>query len=530
MSASSGALVNGGRLVVNVQFPAGASVTVDAAGTLGGSGALGNVTVNGRLSPGNSIGTISLSALTLNPGSTTVIEIEGASSDRIIVSGLATLGGTLQLVALGGSYSFNTPYVILQAGSVAGSFAQVSTQGAFGVGVTPRVATSASDVRLFLEPALLVTPETRPETRSAPEASPSAPAAARFTTFNQRAAAGALDAANRAGADMSRFFTVYNQPAERIGAAVNLLSGEVATAVPAMGFSAGGQFLGAMLAPREAAAGLQVWGSATGGQERVAGSGGDGSAARTTRASGFALGLDRGFGGLGAAGVAIAAGEAEARLGGGMGSARASFGQIGVHGQTRLGSVTLAGAAGVTVMEASTRRTLTPVVTERARNSLDGQVYSLRAQAVQDGVALGAARLQPVAAIQWQHAQIRGGAERDTTGGVTVPGQGQGMLRSELGAQVQGSFDLGGRSLRAGARVAWAHYLQRDASLGVGLTGVPDAGFTVRGARHEANAALLSASVEAPLTSRLTVTARLDSELSGSTRNVSGTARLRYSF
>ncbi|WP_027285459.1 autotransporter outer membrane beta-barrel domain-containing protein [Rubritepida flocculans] len=529
LTGTSGAVVRGGRLVINGQLPASASVTVDAGATLGGSGTLGGVTVNGRLSPGNSIGTISLASLTLNPGATTVIEVQGASSDRILVSGLATLGGTLQLVALGGSYSFNTPYVILQAGSVAGSFAQVSTQGAFGAGVTPRVTTSATEVRLFLEPALLVTPET-PVEPQAPQPAAATPAPVRLVTFNQRSVAAALDAGNRAGADMSRFFNVYNQPAERIGAAVNQLSGEVATAVPAMGFAAGGQFLGAMLAPRAFPAGLHVWGSATGGQERVAGSGSDGSAARTTRASGFVLGLDRGVSGLGSAGVALAAGEAEARLGGGMGSARASFGQIGVHGQTRLGSVTLAGAAGVTFMDASTRRTVTPVVAERARNGLDGQVYSLRAQAVHDGVALGGARVQPVAAIQWQHAQIRGGAERDTTGGVTVPGQGQGMLRSELGAQVQGSFELGGRSLRAGARLAWAHYLQRDAALGVGLSGLPDAGFTVRGARPEANAALLSASVEAPLTSRLTFTARLDSEISGNTRNASGTARLRYSF
>jgi len=66
--------------------------------------------------------------------------------------------------------------------------------------------------------------------------------------------------------------------------------------------------------------------------------------------------------------------------------------------------------------------------------------------------------------------------------------------------------------------------------MGVGFASLPDAGFRVRGARPDANSALVSAGVELPVAPGFSFGARMDAELSGNVTQVSGTARVRYRF
>src|SRR5690606_29477579 len=89
------------------------SVYVGASGILGGAGtAVGDVTVNGTLSAGNSPGTLNIDgSLTLNSGSTSLFELNtpgvagGTDNDLVNVGGTLTLGGTLEAhVAAAGYY------------------------------------------------------------------------------------------------------------------------------------------------------------------------------------------------------------------------------------------------------------------------------------------------------------------------------------------------------------------------------------------------------------------------------------------
>ncbi len=537
--------IQGGTLVVNGTLSGTSGVVVNG-GMLGGNAVIPSLVIaaGGSVAPGNSIGTINIAGnLTLAAGSTAAIEVQGSANDRINVSGTAALGGTLNLRPLGGPYNFNTPYIILQAGSVSGNFAAVTTSGDFGAGVTPRVSVTATQVLLALAPGLL-----------AP--TPEAPRIPGFLTYNLRATAAALDAANRAGGNLNPFFNVYNQPASTIGLAVNQLSGEVATSTGAMGFAAGDQFLAAVLDPlghgrqsilggrlrpdgdgsdgTEARKRHAVWGSATGAYNRTTGDSQDGSASRTTRVAGFALGLDHLIGTRSLAGLAVAVGEGSAALASGQGSATASFGQISAYGSTRLGRFTLAGAGAVTLMEVDTRRSLHALGQDQQRAGFNAQVYSLRAELRQDGVVAGGWRLQPMAAIQWQQVNNAGYTESSqVTGnalGLTVAGQSQTSLRTELGAQLDGSARIGALPVQGFLRAAWAHGLVRDAAMGVGFASLPNAGFMVRGARPDANAALLAAGVDMPISPGLTLGARVDGEFSGNVTQIAGTARLRYAF
>ncbi len=541
-------MVNFGTLSVNGSLAPASVVTLAPGATLGGTGTLGSLTVGsgGTFAPGNSVGTINLAGnLTLTAGSTTVIEVQGGTIDRANVTGTAAVAGALRLVPLGGPYNFNTPYVIIQAGSVAGNFSTVSTTGSFGAGVTPQVSSTATQVQLTLTPAILL-----PQ----PVVAAPTPAIPGFLTHNLRATAAALDAANRAGGNLTPFFNVYNQPASAIGLAVNQLSGEIATASTSMGLVTGETFLATMLDPsgygRESLLGGRLragngdgpsgakryafWGAAMGSVNNTQGNSTDGTAMRRSNSAGFALGFDHLLGAQSLIGGAIAVGESNATVSSGLGRSRGDFGQFGLHGSTRVGSLTLAAAGSVTYMGVNTKRTLFFLGREQIGADASAIIWSGRIEARQDGVTFGGVRFQPVLALQAQSVNgqpyTESGRVTGQTYGLRVSGSSNAGMRTELGGQVQGVATIGGIPVSGFARAAWAYNLVREQTMGVGFASLPDAGFTVRGARPDANSALVSAGLELPVAPGFSFGARVDAELSGNVTQVSGTARVRYRF
>src|SRR5204862_2459538 len=115
--------VNGGALIVNGNIASAGNLVVNAGGTLGGNGIVGNTVVNGGiLSPGNSIGTIAVQgSLVFTAASTYLVQVSSAASDLTNVTGAATLAGTVQGALANGTLRFNSPYTILTAGSLNGS-------------------------------------------------------------------------------------------------------------------------------------------------------------------------------------------------------------------------------------------------------------------------------------------------------------------------------------------------------------------------------------------------------------------------
>jgi outer membrane autotransporter protein len=115
-----------GLLSVNAQLNAN-SVVVDPTATLGGAGVIvaQNVVVNGNLSPGNSPGTLNVVGnLVLTGANSTIIEIASPTNfDRIVVTGTATLGGTLSAVGYEGyTIAPGSRFDFLQAGSIVGAY------------------------------------------------------------------------------------------------------------------------------------------------------------------------------------------------------------------------------------------------------------------------------------------------------------------------------------------------------------------------------------------------------------------------
>ena len=79
---------------MNGSIASSSLTTVNAGGTLGGNGTVGNTTINGgTLAPGNSIGLLTVQGnLVLTAASTYMVEVSPANADRTNVTGTATLG------------------------------------------------------------------------------------------------------------------------------------------------------------------------------------------------------------------------------------------------------------------------------------------------------------------------------------------------------------------------------------------------------------------------------------------------------
>ena len=150
ISFTGDAIIDGGTLSVNGSMT-GAEFFVNEGGTLGGDGEVGPVFVDGgTLGAGNSIGTLAVVGdLSLTAASIFEIEVNAAGeADRVDVTGTATLGGaTASILAEDGTYAPFTEYTVLTAGSVVGTFGDVTTNYAF---LTPEFAYNATAVSLIL--------------------------------------------------------------------------------------------------------------------------------------------------------------------------------------------------------------------------------------------------------------------------------------------------------------------------------------------------------------------------------------------
>ncbi|TQK06138.1 outer membrane autotransporter protein [Herbaspirillum sp. SJZ130] len=141
--------VNGGALIVNGSLTS--NVTVNNTGTLGGNGTLKNLRIaqGGILSPGNSIGRLTVTDnLVLDPGARFRVEANASGQVDQVKAGNATInGGTVQVLADRGIYNRHTQYAILEADTRTGTFSNVTSNLAF---LTPTLDYTSKQVRLTL--------------------------------------------------------------------------------------------------------------------------------------------------------------------------------------------------------------------------------------------------------------------------------------------------------------------------------------------------------------------------------------------
>ncbi|WDZ79833.1 autotransporter domain-containing protein (plasmid) [Ensifer adhaerens] len=144
-TVSGGALINNGTI--------SGRIDVFDSGLLSGTGVVGGLTVgaDGVLSPGPGIAVATVNGdVTFRSGSVYQLDVDATGlSDRLAASGAVSVeGGRLDVLAGSGSYAPTTDYRILTAGSVTGTFDQVTSNFAF---LSPMLSYGPTSIDLRLD-------------------------------------------------------------------------------------------------------------------------------------------------------------------------------------------------------------------------------------------------------------------------------------------------------------------------------------------------------------------------------------------
>lgn len=537
-------IVEAGKLVVNGSLVS--AVTVNSAGTLGGTGTIGGLVLNGTLTPGNSVGTMTVSGnAVLNAGSTTVIEVAGAGADRLTVTGTASLAGTLSLVGVDRSFRFGTTYTLLSAaGGRSGTFDSVAASGTLTPAIITTVTYTPTDVELSLSANLLV---------------PLLPAGAGINATN---VAAAIDRALLGGADLSPFIPLYLLSQSALPRALHMLSGEAATGTEETALRAASLFLNLMLDPMAGARGAFASGASPSliqmadppvGRPGLAGGGhgwnlwtkafgqasrlnADPAAGANTHSSGIygvAAGADRRLTPDILVGFALAGGGTSFGLNGRGGGTGDLF-QIGLYGSTRFGPAYVSAAMAYGWNSFDLNRNVDLAGSEVYRSRLTAHTFGGRLETgwrfgwPTFGVTpYGAVELIAYSAPRFSEATRPAGG----VFGLDFAARSHTTVRTELGVRLDGKTQLAeGTDLIAYGRLAWAYQPTTQRSVEASFQALANSSFTVFGARPSMHTALASVGAELRFASGLSLTSSVEAELGERHQAIRGTLGLRKTW
>ncbi|MGH6876511.1 MAG: autotransporter-associated beta strand repeat-containing protein, partial [Rhizomicrobium sp.] len=222
--------VDAGTLSVNGSI-ADSTVTVKSGATLGGTGTVGPTTIEsgGTLAPGNSIGTITVGTLTLNSGSFYNVEVSPTDADKTVVTGTASLAGTVQATFGSGTYTPQHYTIVTSTDLLGTTFDTLTTSGALPSGFTASLSYTTTDAMLDLTATL---------------------GKGQNLDGNQQSVANSInDYFNGGGTLPANFYDIYSLSGADLRTALTRLSGEPATGAQQGAFQLMDEFLGLMLDP-----------------------------------------------------------------------------------------------------------------------------------------------------------------------------------------------------------------------------------------------------------------------------------------
>ncbi|MFY3133869.1 autotransporter domain-containing protein [Achromobacter ruhlandii] len=574
VSTYAGALdLRAGKLVVGDATHAAAvlpaAVTVANGASLGGQGTIGGVIVasGGVIAPGNSIGTLNVSGnLTLAPGSVYQVEVDPGStaSDRIVVGGTATLGGSVVHIGPDGNFSTARDYVIVNAaGGVTGRFGSVASNYAF---LDPQLSYDANAVTLRMP--LKQVPgdpgsgngENGGNGGNGNNGGGTRPirfADAAFTR-NQRAAANAVQTLPQ---DNPVYARVLNLPSGAPPAAFDALSGEMhasATAVlrgvadtvaslPVDHLRANlyaGQTPGASTAQRDSAdatmdgaalprsAAQPLWAQAFGNWRSLRD---DGNAARVRNSDGgLFVGGDSALRGGWRLGGALGYTGSNASL-----RDRASTADIDSYSATIYGGKAFQAGAGQIEWTAGLAYTWHAIDTRRdtgaagLNQTLKASYHAGTAQvftelgyrlALDDRVAL-----QPFAGVNFSDLRTRGFSESGGSAALDGDSKRNAVTTTTLGLRGEARFESAGRPGRVHAMAGWRHAFG-DLDPTTTLTFNGSAPFTVAGTPLARDAAVIGLGIDMRVTASTTVGVAYDGQFGGGNRQNAGSLNVAWRF
>jgi uncharacterized protein with beta-barrel porin domain len=384
---------------------------------------------------------------------------------------------------------------------------------------------------------------------------------------NQRAVANALDTFVANGGTLPSGFEnllLFLSPSE-LANAFTQLSGEAGTGAQESGFQMMNSFLSLLANPfaenrgfaperplprqpliykapvYKAPAGAapdsrrwSIWAAAYGGVGNINGDPGVGSNNLTTRAAGFATGLDYHVAPDTVVGFALAGGGTSWSLAAGLGGGRSDVFQAGLYASQQYGAAYVSGALAYASYWASTSRTVTVAGTDTLNASFNAQNFGGRLEGGYRLTSWAPFSVIPYAAVQAQSFWSPAYGESGSLGApdpfaLTYASQTATLVRSELGSRFDQIFaQADGSSVNLFGRAAWAHDWQSNPNLTATFIGLPTATFVVNGAAPPKNLALVTAGAEWGWRNGWSFMAKFDGEFANGYNNYIGTARVRY--
>jgi uncharacterized protein with beta-barrel porin domain len=555
--------VNGGTLAVNGNIASASGVTVNAGGTLGGNGIVGNTTINagGTLAPGNSIGTLTVQGnLVFTAASSYMVEISPANADSTNVTGTATLGGaTVNASFAAGTYVAKQYTIVNATGGVSGTFSSLVNTN-LPSGFKSSLSYDANDAYLNLEIAL-----------------------AQYSglSINQQNVANALTNFFNATGGIPLVFGSLTP------AGLTQVSGELATGSQQTTFNAMTLFMGVMTDPfiagrgdgasassgaaqfaedsdsasayaangkpranseRDAYAAIyrkapvmvdpfaqrwSVWAAGYGGSQTTDGHAALGSNTATSRVFGAAVGADYRFSPFTLAGFALAGGGTNFSIANGLGSGRSDLFQAGAFVRHTVGPAYISAALAYGWQDITTDRTVTIAGVDQLRAKFNANAFSGRVEGGYRFVTQGLG-VTPYAAGQFTTFELPAYAEQALSGANTFAlgyaAKSVTASRSELGVRTDKSWAMPDAIFTLRGRFAWAHDFNTDRNIAATFQTLPGASFVVNGAAQARDAALTTASAEMKWLNGISLAATFEGEFSDVTRSYAGKGVVRYAW
>ncbi|AVG43664.1 autotransporter outer membrane beta-barrel domain-containing protein [Achromobacter insolitus] len=541
---SGSTTINGGRLALNGRL--GGSISIGAGGVLGGSGTIGSgagstVTVapGGILSPGNSIGTLTVDGdLVVQPGARFEVEANpaGADADLVRVTGSAALnGGSVAHIGANGNYGLRSSYTILAAdGALSGEFDAVTSDFAF---LKPTLAYDYDGRRVTLDLA------------RNDEAMISAAA-----TRNQRASAGAIDSIG-----IARGHQVYDAIAKMpddkglLRSSFDQLSGEIhasaktvllqdsrymrdavgerlrsavggvaASSAPVLASAGSGQ----RLAPATAK-GPASWIQAMGSWSHIDS---DGNAARVKSSTGgFLMGADTPVSDAWRLGMMAGYSRTDFDVQDRASSGNSDNYHLGAYGGGQWGALGLRGGVAYSWHDITTRRSVSiPSFTDRLKANYDGRTAQVFAD-LSYRIDTSSVSFEPFANVAYVNLKTDGYTESGGAAALRAKGQTTDTTFTTLGTRASSSFELAGAQAAARGSLGWRHAFG-DVNPVAAQTLSAGNSFTVAGVPIAKDSAVIEAGVDVQITSRATFGLSYQGQLASSTQDHGVRAGLNIRF
>jgi uncharacterized protein with beta-barrel porin domain len=520
-----------------------------------------------------------------------MVELDPSNADRTLVTGTASLAGTVQAVFASGSYMQRNYTILTANGGRSGTFGALNTSNlpaGFRASLTYDPNNAYVTLTAVLGDPPTPAPNPNPDPTPTPTPTPTSPALPFIPlNQNQRNVATSLNTFfNSGGALSPRFVEVFRLTGDNLRSALSQLSGEIGTQSVQAAFSSVDYFLNLMLDPfvtgrngdmsagqgannfaaevaeadayaarrrrsgaeQDAYAALarkvspraaafdrrwSMWGAGYGGELKADGNAAVGARDASTRAFGFAAGADYRVSPDTLAGFALSGGGTSFSLAQGAGSGRSDVFQAGAFVRHAIGQAYLKGAVAYGWHDVTTDRIIGVAGIDKLEGRTNANSFGARGEAGYRFVTpwMG---VTPYAAGQSITTFMPGYADQVAVGlntfALNYASRDITSVRSELGLRSDKSFVLESALLTLRGRAAWAHYFDDSRSLTASFQTLAAPAFVVTGAAQARDAALVSASADVKWLNGFSLAGVFEGEFSGRTRGYAGKGIVRYQW